>query len=114
MAGAKRVTVMSPSTRLAHARRRVRGRWRVPRLDPADAERALALYRAQRARGVAALVLLAALLFGLPVLLSGWATLEQWRLVGIPMSWLALLVPYPVMMLLAAWQLRRAERIEDS
>jgi cytochrome oxidase assembly protein ShyY1 len=35
------------------------------------------------------------------------------RLAGIPLSWLAVAVlPYPVLVLLAGWQLRRAERAE--
>ena len=36
------------------------------------------------------------------------------RLAGIPLSWLAVAVlPYPVLVLLAGWQLRRAERAEQ-
>ena len=51
----KRVAVMSPQTRHAHSHRRLRGRFRVPKLDAVDAERALALYRAQRRRAAAPL-----------------------------------------------------------
>jgi len=109
----KRVAVMSPQTRLAHSRRRARGRWRVPQLHPDDAERALALYQAQRRKGVLALVLMFVLLAGLPMLFSLWPSLDSLRLLGIPVSWLMLAVlPYPVMVLIAWWQLRRAERIE--
>lgn len=105
---------MSPQTRLAHSRRRLRGRWRMPRLDPADAERALRNYQLQRRRGVAALVLIFALLLGLPVVLRFAPWLTDVRLFGVPASWLVLAVlPYPLMTLLAGWQLRRAERIED-
>jgi hypothetical protein len=112
---AKRVAVMSPQTRLAHSRRRERGRWRVPQLHPDDAERALALYRAQRGKGVLALVFLFTLLFGLPLVFSIWPALDDLRLLDIPVSWLMLgVLPYPAMVLLAGWQLRRAERIEES
>ncbi|MGH3516369.1 MAG: hypothetical protein ACRDQ7_02920 [Haloechinothrix sp.] len=114
MPGSRRVAVMSPQTRLAHARRRQRGRWRLPRLDSGDAERALRNYRLQRKRGVSALVLLFGFLFGLPLLFAATPWLDDVRLFGIPVSWLALAVlPYPAMVLLARWQLHRAERIED-
>ncbi|HEV7979634.1 hypothetical protein [Amycolatopsis sp.] len=110
----KRVAVMSPQTRLAHSRRRARGRWRVPQLHPDDAERALALYRAQRSKGVLALVFMFGLLLGLPLVFSVWPALDGLRLLGIPVSWLMLAVlPYPAMVAIAWWQLRRAERIED-
>ncbi|MFO7191491.1 MULTISPECIES: hypothetical protein [Thermocrispum] len=114
MTMAKRVAVMSPQTRLARSRRRLRGRWRMPRLDPDDAERALRNYRLQRRRGVAALVLIFAMLLGLPLLLRVAPGLTDVRLLGIPVSWLVLAVlPYPLMSWLAGWQLRRAERVED-
>ncbi|WP_020670984.1 hypothetical protein [Amycolatopsis nigrescens] len=114
MSRTKRVAVMSPQTRLAHARGRATRRWRVPRLDPADAERALTLYRAQRGPGLLALALLFGLLLALPLLFALWPELDGLRLLGIPVSWLLLAVlPYPAMVLLARWQLRRAERIED-
>jgi hypothetical protein len=110
----KRVAVMSPQTRLAHSRRRARGRWRVPQLHPSDAERALALYTAQRSKGVLALVFMFGLLLGLPLVFAVWPELDGLRLLGIPVSWLMLAVlPYPAMVLIAWWQLRRAERIED-
>ncbi|MGI5122442.1 hypothetical protein ACQEU5_23300 [Marinactinospora thermotolerans] len=103
----------SPQTRLAHARGRVRGRWRMPRLEPKDAERAAALHRAQRVQGLVALALTSALLFGLPLAFALWPELDRVRLLGIPLSWLLLAAaPYPAMALLAAWQLRRAERLE--
>ncbi|MGH3449694.1 MAG: hypothetical protein ACRDQW_03010 [Haloechinothrix sp.] len=114
MPGSRRVAVMSPQTRLAHARRRQRGRWRMPRLDAGDAERALRNYRLQRKRGVPALALLFGLLLGLPLVFTAAPSLDDLRLLGIPVSWLALVaLPYPAMVLLARWQLRRAERIED-
>jgi hypothetical protein len=114
MSKARRVTVMSPQTRLAHSRRRGRGRWRVPQLHPEDAERALLLYRAQRSRGMLALALMFALLLGLPLAFAIWPELDGLRLLDIPVSWLMLaVVPYPAMALLARWQLRRAERVED-
>lgn len=109
----KRVAVMSPQTRLAHSRRRLRGRWRMPRLDPADAERAARNYRLQRRRGVPAVIGICVLLLGLPVVLRLAPGLTEVRLLDVPVSWLVLAVlPYPLMVLLARWQLRRAERIE--
>jgi hypothetical protein len=109
----RRVTVMSPQTRLAHARRRQRGRWQLPRLDAEDVERAMRNYRLQRRRAVTALGLLLALLLGLPVLLTLWPELDRVRMLGIPVSWLALLLPYPLLILLGRWHLRRAEAVED-
>jgi hypothetical protein len=114
MPGHKRVAVMSPQTRLAHSRRRLRGRWRVPKLDPAGAERAMALYQAQRRLAVAPLVLLFVGMLGLPLVFALVPALDSLRLLGIPVSWLALAVlPYPALTLLAGWHLRRAEHVED-
>jgi hypothetical protein len=114
MPGHKRVAVMSPQTRLAHSRRRLRGRWRVPKLDPAGAERAAALYQAQRRLAVAPLVLLFVGMLGLPLVFALVPALDSVRLLGIPVSWLALAVlPYPALTLLAGWHLRRAEHVED-
>jgi O-antigen/teichoic acid export membrane protein len=85
----------------------------VPQLHPEDAERTLRLYQAQRSRGVLALVLMFALLLGLPLVFAIWPELDSVRLLDIPVSWLMLAVfPYPAM-LLARWQLRRAERVEE-
>ncbi|MEU6646377.1 hypothetical protein ABZ863_28045 [Saccharomonospora sp. NPDC046836] len=110
----RRVTVTSPQTRLAHARRRYRGRWRPTTLDPAEAPRAVALYRVQLRWAIVTLVLLFALIFGLPLLLAAWPALDEVRLLGIPMSWLAMVVvPFPAMVALAFWHLRRAERAEE-
>ena len=109
----RRVAVMSPQTRLAHARRRQRGRWRLPRLEAADAERALRNYRLQRRRAVAALVVLFVILAGLPVVFAVWPALDEARIAGIPVSWLVLAVlPYPLLIGLGHWHLRRAERAE--
>lgn len=114
MPGHKRVAVMSPQTRLAHSRRRLRGRWRVPKLDPAGADRATELYQAQRRLAVAPLVLLFVGMLGLPLIFALVPALDSLRLLGIPVSWLALAVlPYPALTLLAGWQLRRAEHTED-
>ncbi|MFD9890625.1 hypothetical protein ACFWY9_14870 [Amycolatopsis sp. NPDC059027] len=114
MSRVRRVAVTSPQTRLAHARRQARGRWRQPRLRAADAQRASELYRAQRRRGIPALVLIFALLLGLPAVFAVFPGLDSVRLWGIPLSWLMIAVlPYPAMALLARWQLRRAERLED-
>lgn len=110
----RRQVVTSPQTRLAHARRRHRTSWRPPALDPADARRALAVYKAQRVRAASAVAALIALMVGLPLLLRATPGLDDVRLLGIPVSWLALLLPYPAMAALSWWQLRRAERVEDS
>ncbi|WP_414635446.1 hypothetical protein [Actinophytocola sp.] len=110
----RRVAVMSPQTRHAHARGRLRGRWRVPTLDPADADRAQVIFQAQRRHAVAPLLLLFAGMLGLPLVFALFPGLDEVRLAGIPLSWLVLAVlPYPALVLLARWQLRRAERIED-
>jgi len=115
MPGHKRVAVMSPQTRLAHSRRRARGRWRVPKLDAADEARAEELYRRQLRLAVAPLAFLFAGMLGLPLLFALFPALDTIRLLGIPVSWLALAVlPYPALTLLARWQLHRAERTEDT
>lgn len=110
----KRVAVTSPQTRLAHSRRKLRRRWRAPRLEPAEAERARILYEEQRRRAVAPLLGLFALLFGLPLLFALLPALDELRLLGVPVSWLMLgVLPFPVMVGLARWQLHRAERAEE-
>ncbi|NYI90134.1 hypothetical protein HNR02_003457 [Amycolatopsis endophytica] len=104
---------MSPQTRLAHARRRQRGRWRLPRLEAAEAERAMRNYRLQRRRAITALVLLFGVLGALPVLFALWPGLDDIRFHGVPVSWLVLgIVPYPLLIALGRWHLRRAERAE--
>ncbi|HET8642685.1 MAG TPA: hypothetical protein VFM37_12150 [Pseudonocardiaceae bacterium] len=110
----RRVAVTSPQTRLAMTRRRRERPWRRPQLSAVDAERARRLYLRQRAAALPALALLFGLLFGLPLALAMAPSLDQVRLGGIPVSWLLLAVlPYPAMLVLARWQLRRAERVED-
>lgn len=114
MPGHKRVAVMSPQTRLAHSRRRARGRFRVPQLDPEGEARAVELYRRQRRLAVAPLAFLFAGILGLPLVFALFPGLDDVRLIGIPVSWLTLaFLPYPALTLLAGWQLRRAERTED-
>ncbi|GAA3542145.1 hypothetical protein GCM10022222_27260 [Amycolatopsis ultiminotia] len=114
MSRTKRVAVTSPQTRLARSRRQSRGRWRMPRLRASEAERAAALYRIQRRRGIPALVAMFVLVLGLPVVFTLAPALDALRVCGIPLSWLMIvLLPYPVMAGLAWWQLRRAEKAED-
>jgi hypothetical protein len=110
----RRVVVTSPQTRIAHAHRRHRGgRRQASTLDPAEVERAVGLYRAQRTRALSAIVLLFALVLGLPLLLAALPELSRVRVLDVPVSWLAVVViPFPAMALLALWQLRRAERVE--
>jgi hypothetical protein len=105
---------MSPQTRHAHSGRRLRGRWRVPKLDAVDAERAQRLYLAQRRRAAAPLIIMFAGMFGLPAVFALFPGLDDTRWGGIPLSWIAIVVlPYPGLVLLARWQLRRAERVEE-
>ncbi|MCP2253333.1 hypothetical protein LY13_002083 [Prauserella aidingensis] len=109
----RRVAVTSPQTRLAHARRRYRGPWRPTTLDPAEMPRAIALYRSGRSRAVSALAALGALVFGLPFVLWLWPALDEVRVADVPVSWAAIvLVPFPAMVTVAFWQLRRAEQAE--
>lgn len=109
----RRVAVTSPQTRLALAGRRHGVPAAPPHLAPADAERARRIHRRQLRYALTVLGLLGALLLGLPLLLVGVPALDTVRLAGIPVSWLAVAVlPYPLMVLLAHWQLRRAERAE--
>lgn len=111
----RRVAVTSPQTRLSLAGRRTGAPAAVPHLAPADAERARRIHRRQLRYALTVLGLLAVLLLGLPVLLAAAPWLDEVRLGGIPISWLAVAVlPYPVLVMLAQWQLRRAERTERS
>lgn len=110
----RRIAVTSPQTRLAHARRRHRGPWRPVTLDPVEAPVAVALYHRQRRRALVALGLSCTLIFGLPVLLAAFPVLDDVRVLDIPVSWLTMVaVPFPSMVLLAFWHLRKAERIEE-
>ena len=110
----RRVSVTSPQTRIALAGRRGPPA-RAPRLSPAELERAERVRRLQLHRAVTALLAGAAFLVGLPVLLYLHPALDGVRLVGVPLSWLAVAVlPWPVLTGLAWWQLRRAEAVEDA
>ncbi len=72
------------------------------------------VYRAQRILVAQALLALFTFLFGLPLVLRLFPSWDGVRLLGVPMSWLAIvLVPFPAMVLISRWQLRRAERVED-
>src|SRR5690606_10189798 len=107
----RRVAVTSPQTRRALAGRRTGAPAAPPHLAPVDAERARRIHDKQLRFALTVLGLLATLLLGLPLLLAGTPALDGVRLVGIPVSWLAVAVlPYPLLVLLAYWQLRRAER----
>ncbi|WP_018684990.1 hypothetical protein [Actinokineospora enzanensis] len=110
----RRVAVTSPQTRLAHARRRHRTAWRPPTLDPGEVRQAVHTYRAQRRWALLALAMLFALLIGLPIILRVTPELDHARVLDIPVSWLAtVVIPFPAMILIARWHLRRAERAED-
>jgi hypothetical protein len=110
---ARRVAVTSPQTRRALAGRRTAHPGALPPLSAAAVERARRVHRRQLRLALVVLAALAGLLIGLPVLLAVAPGLDQVRLAGIPLSWLAVAVlPYPVLALLAHGQLRRAERVE--
>jgi hypothetical protein len=109
----RRIAVTSPQTRLALAGRRSGAPAAPPHLAPADAERARRIHRRQLRHALAVLGLLGALLLGLPLLLAGAPALDAVRVAGVPVSWLAVAaLPYPLLALLAGWQLRAAERTE--
>ena len=109
----RRVAVTSPQTRVALAGRRTGAPFVAPHLAPADAERARRIHRRQLRYALTVLAMLAALLLGLPLVLAGAPALDAVRFVGIPVSWLAVAVlPFPLLALLAGWQLRKAERAE--
>ena len=108
----RRVAVTSPQTRVALGGRRGPPA-RAPRLTPAELARAERVRALQLRRAVTALLAGGSFLVGLPLLLHLAPVLDQVRLFGIPVSWLALAVlPWPVLAGLAWWQLRRAERVE--
>lgn len=104
----------SPQTRLDMSRRRSGVRAAMPHLAPADLERARRTHRRQLRRAAATLALLACLIIGLPAVLDAFPALDGVRLAGIPVGWIAIaVVPYAFLVVLAAWQLRRAERAEE-
>jgi hypothetical protein len=110
----RRVAVTSPQTRLALAGRRTGRVTAPPPLSSAVLERARRVHGRQLRSALGVLALLALLLIGLPLALAAAPGADQVRLAGIPLSWLAVAVlPYPVLVLLAGWQLRRAERAEQ-
>jgi len=110
--GPKRITVASPQTRLAMARRSA-VRTEPPHLGRADLERARRIRRVQLRAALTALALLTAVVVGLPLLLAALPELDDVRLAGIRVSWLAVAVlPYGALVAIAVVQLRRAERIE--
>jgi cytochrome oxidase assembly protein ShyY1 len=48
------------------------------------------------------------------VVFSVWPALDRVYVLGIPLSWsMVVVIPFPAMVFLAVWQLRRAERPED-
>jgi hypothetical protein len=108
----RRVAVTSPQTRVALGGRRGPPA-RAPRLKPEGLARAERIRAVQLRRAVTALLAGGAFLVGLPLLLQLVPALDDVRLFGVPVSWLAVAVlPWPVLAALAWWQLRRAERAE--
>lgn len=114
MSRTRRVSVASPQTRLDMSRRRSGVRAAMPHLAPSDLERARRTHRLQLRRAAATLALLALLIIGLPAVLAAFPALDDVSLAGVPVGWIAVaVVPYAFLVVLAAWQLRRAERAED-
>ena len=110
----RRVAVSSPQTRIALTRRHVEHAGHPPHLAPGDLERARRAHREQLRWALAAVALLGALIVGLPVLLAAFPAWDDVRVAGVPVSWLAVgVLPYPLLIALSRWQLRRAERIEE-
>jgi len=108
----RRVAVTSPQTRVALGGRRGPPA-RTPRLTPAGLARAERIRALQLRRAVQALLAGGAFLVGLPLLLHLAPALDDVRLLGLPISWLAVAVlPWPILTGLAWWQLRRAELAE--
>jgi hypothetical protein len=108
----RRVAVTSPQTRIALAGRHGPPA-RAPRLTAGELERAEVVRRRQLRLAVTALLAGAAFLGGLPLLLDLAPALDRVRLLGVPVSWLAVgVLPWPVLAGLAWWQLRRAEAAE--
>ncbi|MDS1271633.1 hypothetical protein RIF23_15160 [Lipingzhangella sp. LS1_29] len=113
MTAQRRTRVTSPQTRIALARRHRGGQHllRVP--APADTERARLVFLAQRRRAVGSMLLLALVLFGLSGLVAFVPALGELRVAQFPLSWLLVgVVAYPVLVTLAMWHVRAAERIE--
>ncbi|MDN5861108.1 MAG: hypothetical protein L0H84_21090 [Pseudonocardia sp.] len=109
----RRVAVSSPQTRVALARRHTEYVGQPPHLAPGDLERARRAHREQLRWALVAVMLLGGLIVGIPVLLAAIPAWDDVRVGGIPVSWLAVgVLPYPLLIALTQWQLRRAERIE--
>jgi hypothetical protein len=109
----RRVVVTSPQTRVALARRRLGHTALPPHLAPGDLERARRIHREQLRWALVAVALLCAVIVGIPLLLAAFPGLDDVRVFGVPLSWLAVgVLPYPLLIALSRWQLRRAERIE--
>jgi hypothetical protein len=82
-------------------------------LTPDELSRAERIRAVQLRLAVTALLAGGAFLVGLPLVLQLVPALDDARLLGIPVSWLAVAVlPWPVLAGLSWWQLRRAERAE--
>lgn len=110
MAKQRRVAVTSPQTRAALAARRP-PTGTPPRLSAGETRLAERIRHRQLRLAAGVLVGAAALLLGLPLLLA--TVPVPGRLLDIPLGWLAVAaLPYPVLALLAWWQLRRAEATE--
>lgn len=110
----RREKLTSPQTRIALARGNRPAQHLVSIPGPVDTEAARRLFHAQRRTAVRTVTVLAVLLSGMVGAFVLLPELSQVRLAGVPVSWLLLTVAvYPVLLGLAVWHVRAAERIED-
>lgn len=110
----RREKLTSPQTRIALARGNRPAQHLLPIPEPVDTEAARVLFRTQRRIAVRTVALLSVLLFGMSGALAAFPVLGQIRLGGVPLSWLLLAVAvYPLLLVLALWHVRSAERVEN-
>lgn len=110
----RREKLTSPQTRIALARGNRPAQHLLPIPGPVDTEAARRLFHRQRRTAVRTVLLLAVLLFGLSGAFALFPELGQIRLAQVPVSWLLLTVGiYPLLLGLALWHLRSAERAEE-
>lgn len=113
MTQTRRVKITSPQTRVALARRSRVERGVLPLPGPADPERALQVFLAQRRLAVRTVALLGLVLFGTSGVIAAAPALDRVAVAGVPVSWLVLTTAtYPVLLALAVAHVREAERID--
>lgn len=113
MSSQRRVKVTSPQTRIALARRHRSEAHLLPLPAPADIAAARALHSAQRRIAIRTMLLLASVIFGLSGLIATAPGLDQVQVLGIPVSWLLVaVITYPLLLSIAIFHVRAAERAE--